>query len=47
MFLFSFFGKKGFYFLTDLGFQITTGRGLGDRLDGITGGTHSLYNGVY
>lgn len=37
----------GAYFLTDLGFTLPTGRGIGDRIESATGDTHELYNGLY
>ena len=37
----------GLYFATDLGFTLTTGRGIGDRIDSSTGGIHELYKGYY
>jgi hypothetical protein len=29
------------------GLTLSTGRGIGDRIDAATGGTHELYNGLY
>jgi hypothetical protein len=37
----------GLYFVTDLGFALVTGRGLGDRINAATGGTYELYKGLY
>ncbi|MFA9388738.1 MAG: RHS repeat-associated core domain-containing protein [Prolixibacteraceae bacterium] len=37
----------GVYFVADIGLTLSTGRGIGDRIDAATGGTHELYNGLY
>ncbi len=37
----------GLYFVTDFGLTLTTGRGIGDRIDSVTGGTYHIYRGLY
>ncbi len=37
----------GVYFVADIGLTLSTGRGIGDRIDAATGGTLELYDGLY
>ncbi len=34
-------------FITDSGLTLSTGRGIGDRIDAVTGGTYNFYDEIY